>query len=207
MKKYTLIVIMAMVTGGCVAGKVTYIPPTDVYQTTNSISVNKSRSDVWKQIIPSLGNSFFVINNLDKESGFINISYTGNPQKYVDCGVIKSYVSNAHGERNYSFPGSIAYKEYETMHNGQYSFMRRKMNLEGRVNIIVQEASANNTLVTVNIKYVLTKDINGTDARGRTHRWLDTVSFNTNGSASFPQPTTCSATGALEQEVLSALGL
>jgi hypothetical protein len=35
----------------------------------------------------------------------------------------------------------------------------------------------------------------------------DNISFNTNGSASFPQQTTCCATGVLEQEVLNLIGI
>jgi hypothetical protein len=207
MKKYILMAVIAMFVAGC-AGKVTYVQPTQTYKANNSITVNKPRAEVWKQMVPALGSSFFVINNLDKESGFINISYSGNPEKYVDCGIIDSYVKNARGERTYRFPASSAYKEYETMENGQnLVFVKRKMNLEGRVNIIVQEVTLDSTLVTVNTKYVLTKDIFLSNPQGQSHRMNDSISFNTNGSASFPQQTTCHATGTLEQEVLSALGI
>lgn len=207
MKKCILMAIIALFVAGC-AGKVMYIQPTQTYKVTNSITVNKSRAEVWKQMVPALGSSFFVINNLDKESGFINVSYSGNPEKYVDCGIIDSYVKNARGERTYRFPASSAYKEYETMEKGQnLVFIKRKMNLEGRINIIVQEVSLDSTLVTVNTKYVLTKDIFLSNPQCQSHRMNDSISFNTNGSASFPQQTTCYATGTLEQEVLSSLGI
>lgn len=207
MKKYILMAVIAMFVAGC-AGKVMYVQPTQTYKANNSITVNKPRAEVWKQMVPALGSSFFVINNLDKESGFINISYSGNPEKYVDCGIIDSYVKNARGERTYRFPASSAYKEYETLENGQnFAFVKRKMNLEGRINIIVQEVAPDRTLVTVNTKYVLTKDIFLSNPQGQSHRMNDSISFNTNGSASFPQQTTCYATGTLEQEVLSALGI
>ncbi len=207
MKKIIFLAVGTLFIVGC-AGKVTYLQPTQTYKANNSVTVNKPRSDVWKQIIPSLGGSFFVINNLDKESGFINISYSGNPEKYVDCGIIDSYVRNARGERTYHFPASTAYKEYEAMENGQnLLFIKRKMNLEGRINIIVQEVLANSSLVTVNTKYVLTKEVYLSNPQGQSNHMSDNISFNTNGSASFPQQTTCHATGTLEQEVLSALGL
>ena len=207
MKKCILLALLSVVVCGC-AGKIMYIHPTQTYKTTNSVTVNKPRAEVWKQIVPALGSSFFVINNLDKESGFINISYSGDPEKYVDCGIIDSYVKNARGERTYHFPASSAYKEYESFENGQYLlFYKRKMDLEGRINIIVQELSANSTLVTVNTKYVLTKDIFVSNPQGQSQHMNDSISFNTNGSASFRQVTTCCATGTLEQEVLRALGL
>jgi len=207
MKQILVLVALVVLICGC-AGKVEYLQPTQTYKTINSVTVNKPKADVWKQIIPSLGSSFFVINNLDKESGFINVSYSGNPEKYVDCGVIDSYVKNARGERRYNFPASSAYKEYETMQNGQnLLFIKRKMNLEGRINIVVQEVSVNSTLVTVNIKYILTKDIFLSNPQRQSHHMSDSISFNTNGSASFPQQTTCYATGALEQEMLNLFGI
>jgi PBP1b-binding outer membrane lipoprotein LpoB len=207
MKRMLILAVLVILIGGC-AGKVEYLQPTQTYKAINSVTINKSKTDVWKQIIPSLSSSFFVINNLDKESGLINVSYSGNPEKYVDCGVIDSYVKNARGERRYNFPASSAYKEYETMQNGQnLLFYKRKMNLEGRINIVVQEVSVNSTLVTVNIKYILTKDIFVSNPQNQSQHINDNISFNTNGSASFPQQTTCYATGVLEQEVLNLIGI
>jgi hypothetical protein len=207
MKKCLLMLIIAMFMAGC-AGKTMYLPPTQAYKADNSIIVNKSRVEVWNQLVPALGSSFFVINNLDKESGFINVSYSGDPEKYVDCGIIDSYVKNARGERTYRFPASSAYKEYETMENGQnLFFLKRKMNLEGRINIILQEVTQDSTLVTVNTKYVLTKDIMISNPQGQSHYMSDSISFNTNGQGTYPQQTICYATGTLEQEVLNSLGI
>ncbi|EJE4708367.1 hypothetical protein ASV39_001573 [Vibrio parahaemolyticus] len=204
MKKCIIASCIGLLLSGC-AGKVDYTQPTNTYKTNNSVTVNMPRSAVWKNMIPSLGGTFFVINNLDKDSGFINISYSGDPEKYIDCGVIDSYVMNARGERNYNFPAASSYQEYETMENGNLLFIKRKMNLEGRANIIVQDISSDSTLVTVNTRYVVTKDIAFSNPQGQSHHMNDSISFNTNGSASFPQQTTCYATGALEKELLSSL--
>ena len=155
-----------------------------------------------------MGSTFFVKNNLDKESGFINVSYTGNPERYINCGTINSYVKNARGERNYIFPASTAYKEYESMINGNLLFYKRKMNLDGRANIIVQEISATQSLVSVNTKYVVTKDIEIYDTQNRNHHMNDTISFITNGSGTFTNGgTICYPTGQFEREITSAIGL
>ena len=208
MKKYFLMPFLVLFIIGC-GGKVSYIQPSQSYKTKNSVTINKPKSQVWNNLIPSLGSSFFVINNIDKDSGFINISYSGNPEKYIDCGIIDIYVKNLRGERKYHFPAASAYREYETMENGNnLLFYKRKMNLEGRINIIVQEVSADSTLVTVNTKYVVTKDIIVSNPQGQSTHLNDKISFNTNGSASFLQATTtCYATGVLEREVLSNLGM
>ena len=68
MKRIFILAVIVTLIGGC-AGKVEYIQPTNTYKANNSVTVNKPRADVWKQIIPALGSSFFVINNIDKESG------------------------------------------------------------------------------------------------------------------------------------------
>jgi len=102
-----LIFLVIMPMAGC-SSKFKYTPPTTQPVLNNSIVVNKSKDEVWKEIVPALGGAFFVINNLDKESGLINISYRGAPEKYVDCGHIHSYVKNLAGERTYDFPASKA---------------------------------------------------------------------------------------------------
>jgi hypothetical protein len=77
------------------AGKVEYLRPNIGVPIANTRAVDMSRDELWTRLIPELGKRFFVINNLDKASGLINISYTGDPELYVDCGRITSYVKNA----------------------------------------------------------------------------------------------------------------
>ncbi len=60
---------------GC-AGKLEYTPPTASYAVTNSKIVNKTKEEVWSELVPALAKKFFVINNIDKSSGLINISYS-----------------------------------------------------------------------------------------------------------------------------------
>lgn len=158
-----------------------------------------------------LGRKFFVINNLDKDSGIINISYSGDPEKYIDCGWINSYVKNARGERTYNFPASRAFQEYEVMDMEKGAgllFVSRKMNLEGRMNIIVEEISETQSRVTANTKYILTKTISVREVLNKlVGTSTDTISFNSGQEGIFPGSggTTCQATGKLEDEVLSLL--
>ena len=190
---------------GC-SGQNEYKPPTTPPVLSNSITVDKSKDDVWKEIVPALGKTFFVINNLDKDSGLINISYSGDPEKYVDCGRLHSYVKNLAGERTYDFPASKAYQQYEIMDkNGLFQFTRR-MNLEGRMNIIIEEIDANQTRVTANTRYVVTKSGSSTNAgEGIPRSFSDTITFNSGQKGTFPQGTICQCNGNFEQEVLSLL--
>lgn len=199
--------LIGVLLGGC-AGKFQYTQPDTQSQKkiNNSMVVNQHKDVVWKKIIPQIGTTFFTINNLDKESGLINVSYSGSPEKYIDCGKIYSYVSNARGERTYEFSASKAYQQYETMINGNYAFHNRKMNLDGKINIILQNIENNSTLITINSKYVVTKSgtTNWFDGyANRINPFVDTISFNTNGSDTFSNGgTTCFANGLLEDELL-----
>jgi Holliday junction resolvase RusA-like endonuclease len=207
MSKACYLMVFVFVISGC-AGKVNYIPPTHSQNIQNSKVVNVNKNEVWKKVVSSLGSSFFVINNLDKESGFINLSYSGSPEKYIDCGQIDSYLSNARGKRRYVFPTSTGFKEYETMINGYLGFHKRKMELNGRINIVIQEEAPIQTRVTVNTRYVINKDIRSSNPQGQSYHSNESISFNTNGSSTFQEGCTeCCATGKLEQEVFKIIGL
>ncbi len=104
-KLWLLVPVLLLV--GC-AGKQDYIRPTAPTATSNSKVIEKPRDTVWNGAVPALEKQFFVINNMDKASGLINISYTGDPKRYIDCGQVSAYVKNAREERTYDFPGAAA---------------------------------------------------------------------------------------------------
>ncbi|MCG2634536.1 MAG: hypothetical protein J4A00_06380 [Gammaproteobacteria bacterium] len=211
MRVVTLITISATIAlTGC-AGKVDYIQPTKQAPASNVKVVNKPRNDVWNSSVPELGKQFFVINNLDKSSGLINISYSGDPESYIDCGKVTSYVKNVRGERTYDFAGSKAQQTYEVMNDFELFIIDRKMDLEGRVNLIFEEVSPNSTRVTANTKYIVSRSLTIQSSANNIQQSLNnSVSFNSGGSASFPatadgRATECVPTGRLERDILSAI--
>lgn len=201
-----LLAVVALV--GC-AGKLDYVRPSAPPRLENSIVIDKPRDVVWNAMIPALGKQFFVINNLDKSSGLINISYSGNPELYVDCGRVTSYVKNARGERTYDFAGASASQQYEIMNNAGLFMISRRLTLEGRMNLIFEEAGPERTRITANTRYVLNREMQVQSASGtfpQTQR--DSISFNSGQPASFPaardgRALECQPTGRFESEVLS----
>jgi hypothetical protein len=203
---------IAALVAGC-AGKLDYVRPTvqpSAY--ANFKVIDRPREAVWNASVPELSKQFFIINNLDKSSGLINVSYNGDPEKYIDCGRVTSYVMNARGERTYDFPGAKAQQSYEVMDPGKGLFIiERKMSLEGRVNLIFEEVGPNQTRVTANTRYVVHRQLNGRNAANNIPQLQsDNISFNSGGSSAFPsmtdgRATECVATGALEREILSAV--
>ncbi len=188
---------------GC--GSYNYRPPAMGQGGVNSKVIQKPVEEVWTATIPALGKAFYVINNMDKGSGLINVSYSGKPENFVDCGHITSSVQNAMGKRDYSFPGASAYQEYEVMLNGELYAYQRKMELEGRINLIFEALGKNETRVTANTRYVMTKTILVRNMRGQTRSDKDSIPFNSGEGAQFPGQTECRATGSLEKRVLDMI--
>ena len=178
----------------------------------NTKIVNKSRDDLWKKLIPALGSKFFIINNLAKESGLINVSYGGDPEEYIDCGRLISEVKNARGKRVCDFPLARAYQQYEVM-DMEYGtglwFMEQRMELEGRMNLVLQEISPSQTSITANTRYVVTRTVKAQHVnRPVPETTSAAIHFNSGQSKTFPgsqQGTTCRANGRFERDVLSLI--
>ncbi len=209
--KIGLIFILAFIFNACATGSAKYYRPSAPSALENSTILNKSKDEVWKEIIPALGRNFFVINNLDKASGIINISYIGDPEEYVECGRLHYQVNDPQGSRTYDFPAAKEYKEYKMALNGNSFIMKRRMALEGRMNIIFEEIGPNKTRVTVNTRYILTRTIQSQQI-GNPYSATDTniISFNSGQRKSFPgkgsyKGTTCQPTGDFERSVLYLL--
>ena len=202
-----LAMLSAFVLSAC-GGKVDYVRPTSDPKIQNTKVVPGAKEAVWNKTIPALGKQFFVINNLDKSSGLVNLSYSGDPEKYVDCGEISSYVSNVRGKRTYNFPAARASQEYEVMNSEGLFVIDRKMALEGRMNLIFEDAGPSQTRVTANTRYVLTRSQRVQGGGGPSRERTDTMSFNTGQVGSLPVPNSaetvdCVSTGRLEAEVLA----
>lgn len=211
MRPFRVLVLLVVVVGtsSCLTGAVNYTPPAPTAALPTTVTVSRTRNDVWKDFIPRLAQTFFMINNIDQSSGLINISYAGDPETFIDCGQIVSRVKNARGERTYQFPGSRANQQYEVMSNGNLFGVDRTLSLDGRANVVLQETEPGITRATVSIRYVLTRRIQSRDVMGAMQSSSDNISFNTGARASFPASaatTTCQSSGALEQRILALFG-
>jgi hypothetical protein len=201
-KRLLVIMLSGAVTLSCLSGKYEYSQPNQYPIQTKSIVIEKPKEEVWNSLMAHVASSFFVINNIEKVSGFINLSYAGPPCNYVDCGWLTSEVTNARGTRNYGFPGCSEYQQYELYErqNGMLYYYQRTMKLEGRINILVQEEQPSRTRVTTNVRYMVTKVVNVNPG----NRVLnDTIQFDTGGYAAFPGAlSSCRPNHKLEEDAL-----
>lgn len=202
------------------------IPPeTGSPEISNSIIVDQPRDEVWRRFVGGVGKTFFVVNNIDPVSGFVNLSYSGDPERYVDCGEIRSTYKSRNGV--YAYAGPVARDNYTYLflgeHGGLYP-MYGDASATGRMNVVVEPAPGNQTRITATARYVVSIDINqgqtslserqeaeslravtrpagpkGDDTYDAVYD--DTLTFNTNGVGSSPT-FSCQPTGAFEAEVL-----
>ncbi len=205
---------------------VSYIEPPSDGLPNNTEVIDQPFNAVWDKLVGELSSSFFVINNIDKESRLINISFISKePEKYIDCGVTKRRFSFGKENRDYSYKvsESSSYKyagKWGVYQNLPSIFdIHRNTSLEGRINIYVAPVSGDKTKVSVNIRYILTSKVTGTatgyNAFGQFVRKdtlppsSHTCSFNTKevshenwGTDDNPAYVTCVSAGTLERKLL-----
>jgi len=194
--------------------------------TNNEVIVDRPFSVVWDALVGELAKSYFVINNVAKESRIINISYfVDNPEEYVDCGRSQRTYHMGEETRNYDYvvAKSNSFKMALPKWGGfrhlpADATIKRKMTLEGRMNIYVAPKEAQ-TMVTANARYILKVKTSGvwqyynaigiSVRTGQMPHAENTVSFNTNqagtadwGTVDQPLIVKCISNGGLEKAVL-----
>lgn len=139
-------------------------------QIQNSVTTTASFDVVWDAVVAKLAQSFFVINNIDKQSRIINVSFTSNsPEMYADCGTSLRQFDFQNEHRTYEYPvaQSSVYKAMTTWRNGYTELpgvatVSRDTSLEGRANIYIAPGPDGiGSLVTVNAIYVWSVQVGG----------------------------------------------
>lgn len=219
--RYLSLVLFLIILQGCATPATStsnYTPPS-VKEINNEIVVNKDFETVWDGLVKGLAKSFFVVNNIEKASRLINVSFsTETPEDYVDCG---------RTSRAYTKGSKIANYEYDTASNSKFTIgegtsqngnftisvnIIRKTSLEGKINIYVAPENKD-SVVSVNSKYVLSVNTIGTrfaeNLGGYVVQTRDitpekfTMAFSTNEKGTSSDETwNCVSRGNLEEKIL-----
>ncbi|MCF7897750.1 MAG: hypothetical protein K9L87_03265 [Candidatus Omnitrophica bacterium] len=230
MKKVIYLLALVLVFSGCAkVGTSTfkYTKP-DFKRVTNSTIIDKPFSKVWDKLVEKLSESFFVINNIDKDSRIINVSFsTSQPEEYIDCGNTSRTFER--GKQFHSYNYNVAEPSSFKMTGGTPNntafeithVINRKPSLEGRVNIYVAPQDKNSTKVLVNTRYIFNVDARGqtlfispiskqTTSRQPIPPLSNSLSFTTNqknskdwGEVGNHVYVTCQSTGELENQILN----
>ena len=118
-----------------------YVPPNiDETNFKNSVITNKNFHETWTSVIDFIDDSFFKIQNLEKDSGLITLSFGSNePENFIDCGDFE-YTLFFTGEK---FKGS--YIDYAK--SGLLAVLEAKMNIN------IQKIDNESTKVSINTNY------------------------------------------------------
>lgn len=172
MKKIVLSLMLVSLLAGCATqgtNSLKYTEP-EIVKINNEVVVNKQHSIVWDSIVKQISKSFYIINNIDKESRIINVSFSSNkPEDYIDCGKsIRTYTQKDNVE---TFQYAVAGASYFKMAGDQqphpawasYAVVHRMPILEGRANIYIapNETDLSKSTITVNTRYVWTVNLRG----------------------------------------------
>lgn len=160
--------------------------------------------DVWRQASASRIQERFAVTGIDKSAGTITLTYSGDPERYVDCGYITSYVKNLRGERIYRFPAGAAATDYELMTGREIVSIARHMVLDAQIAVSATPIGSQETLVSASARYVLSRTMHIRDTQGGVETLSDRISFTSGQEGSLPGAVACRASGQLEADVLSA---
>lgn len=226
----TSVLSILMLAGCATQGKntanFTLSTPTTV---NNEMVVSQPYSQVWDKLVKELSKSYYVINNIDKESRIINLSFSSaSPQEYVDCG--SSARTYTQGDHTNSFKYDIASSSRYKMATPRqpspsfyyYADVIRTTSLEGRSNIYLapDEADKTKTRVAVNTRYILSIAIRGQVFQENFQGSIisssplpmeppTTIAFNTNKPVQHDWgggvSSSCFGNGKLEKEILGLL--
>ncbi len=201
-KMWSLLTVSSVVTA-CATSSSTYTPPSAL-EIVNSKFVQKPFEEVWDGLVKQLSSDFFVINNIDKNSRLINLSFSSQrPSDFVDCGLTKRTFSNAGKDQSYSYKTVDSATFVTTNTQGLGFNVRRSSRLEGRTNIYVAPEK-DGTNVTINTKYVVSINITAIDFNGRAAPTQSLI-FDPSTKQSYSDgDVTCFAIGTIEERILRA---
>lgn len=177
---------------GCATGL--YYPPEPLTPppVKNDATTNKSFDTAWSTLIDHASSNFFSIDNFEKASGLITLSFSAaDAGKYIDCGRM---TAEAMG-RKIDEP----YADYMANRNGA--------RLTGKMNIVVKSLGPTTTQIKVNTRYVFTAPAT---ARSQANTWA----FDTGGESTIvvssplanTAPTrTCRPTHVIEKSIIDAI--
>ncbi len=227
--KFVVLAIVSFVSGCATTqgiNTVKYDPPTPA-KVKNEVVIVKPYKEVWNELVKELSKSFYVINNIDKKSHIINISFNFNqPANYADCGKThRSYTQGGSKEGfDYDVAGTSEFKAATPLQPDKnfsyYVLVRRETTLEGHANIYVAPSKndKNRTVVTVNARYIFTARAKGQVfaqnflgyivSCERMPEETSIISFNTNAPGSIGGTggkVTCCSKGKLEEEIVGMI--
>lgn len=162
---------------------------------TFMVLIEQDYDTAWKALIDHLSQSSFAIDNFEKDSGLITLTFSASPDRYVECG-------------DWNVQGSALIPAFQGSYV-QWLEKHTSVSLSGKMNVSVYKMAETVTRIRINARYVLTSTYMGGD-KPITNTWT----FDSGSSASIAvnNPTrgitptrTCRPTHQAESDILEAV--
>ncbi|WP_449288385.1 hypothetical protein [Marinobacter salarius] len=187
MSRFLILLFVTAMSGCAAQSEFVYYDPNKKSPGDQSVVVKKTFDEAWNQLVRHVSQTFFSINNFEKDSGLMIIDFSAQPNgEYVDCGVLGA--KWVEGYRPQNFTGN--YAEYLSIYQGG--------KINGRANITIRSIDETTTEVRINSKYVLSSTRN---TWSFTNKTADTLQVQTPKGL---RKRTCVATGKFEGQLLDA---
>jgi hypothetical protein len=174
-----------------------YVPPSGQPAPTRSAFVRQQPWLVWGNILDHLQQQGASVSAADELAGTIMVSYSGDPEPYVDCGWIVTYEDDEF-ER---VPAARSEASFLRRREGDVVALERDLSLDARMTVQV-EPSGEDAVVRADSTYVLTKTI---ESEGHQPLHAETIRLGSGQSDAFTSGTRCQPNGELERLVFDAL--
>ena len=199
--KRIIFLAVAIALSGCASTSLDYTAP-EPRSITKGVLIDKSFDKVWDKLVEKLSSDFFVINNIEKESRIINVSFTTNtPEKYVTCGKTVRTLNDSDGITEVSYDPAASSSYVGVNPNGVPFNIKRNTKMTGRVNIYVAPVGGK-TKIAVNSKYLL-KVTQSVIEYGVPNSRTEEIDLSTSSTYIGGNGFSCNATGELERAIIA----
>lgn len=207
MKSYLFLLAVCVLFSGCAKNITNYTPPQLPTETEQFfiVEVDRPVEEVWDAAMQYAADTFFVLDNIFRDSYLINLSYSvDNPAEYIDCG--SGEIGCFWGTDKISYV-KVADRSYEfNRTDGNNLFLCRSNNrLEGRLNILMIPDGASTT-IKVKARYIFTNETrcNCTWGSAMPYSEDNSATFDT-GSNGSTGNVTCYPKYTLESQVIDGI--
>ena len=175
-----------------------YLPPSGQPAAGRSAFVRQQPWLVWGNILDHLQQQGARVSAANEAAGSIVVTYSGDPEPYVDCGWIVIHEDDEF-ER---MPTARSEASFLRRRSGEMVTLERDLTLDARMSMQV-EPSGEDAIVQADSTCVLTKRIASSEGRGPLH--AETICLGSGQSDAFTSGTRCQPNGELGRLVFDAL--
>lgn len=155
------IVVVGVLLASCnTIDQFSYTPPHTPPTSTPERVIPLPFDHVWSELIDSVGKAFFAIDNFEKDSGLLTLSFTTSPfSTAVTGGNVKVHFDDSSAAAGEAFWTGVSRPATTIRFDGDYADWVQQYlrgTFTGRMNIVVRQDSATSTRVTLNTRFIVT---------------------------------------------------